>query len=174
MSCVILSIWTNELEVVEGMQFDRGFLSPYFITDTEKQRIVLKDAYGLVHDRSIATIRDLLPLLEQVSKEAKPLLLIAEDVTGEALATLVINAIRGVLKTCAVKGRNLGRKCQSDHSRQTARRCDGRRHGGFDRGLSRRRLVNGLRRKVSRVSLDTMGCFDTRAATLPDTYPFGL
>jgi chaperonin GroEL len=99
---------TNELEVVEGMQFDRGFLSPYFITDTEKQRIVLEDAYVLVHDRSIATIRDLLPLLEQVSKEAKPLLLIAEDVTGEALATLVINAIRGVLKTCAVKAPGFG------------------------------------------------------------------
>jgi len=99
---------TNELEVVEGMQFDRGFLSPYFITDTEKQRIVLEDAYVLVHDRSIATIRDLLPLLEQVSKDAKPLLLIAEDVTGEALATLVINAIRGVLKTCAVKAPGFG------------------------------------------------------------------
>ena len=99
---------TNELEVVEGMQFDRGFLSPYFITDTERQRIVLEDAYVLVHDRSIATIRDLLPLLEQVSKEAKPLLLIAEDVTGEALATLVINAIRGVLKTCAVKAPGFG------------------------------------------------------------------
>jgi chaperonin GroEL len=99
---------TNELEVVEGMQFDRGFLSPYFITDAEKQRIVLEDAYVLVHDRSIASIRDLLPLLEQVSKEAKPLLLIAEDVTGEALATLVINAIRGVLKTCAVKAPGFG------------------------------------------------------------------
>jgi len=98
----------NELEVVEGMQFDRGFLSPYFITDAEKQRIVLDDAYVLVHDRSISSIRDLLPLLEQISKEAKPLLLIAEDVTGEALATLVVNAIRGVLKTCAVKAPGFG------------------------------------------------------------------
>jgi chaperonin GroEL len=99
---------TNELEMVEGMQFDRGFLSPYFITDVEKQRIVLDDAYVLVHDKTISTIRDLLPLLEQISKEAKPLLLIAEDVTGEALATLVINAIRGVLKTCAVKAPGFG------------------------------------------------------------------
>jgi chaperonin GroEL len=99
---------TNELEVVEGMQFDRGFLSPYFITDVEKQRIVLDDAYVLIHDKTISTIRDLLPLLEQISKEAKPLLIIAEDVTGEALATLVINAIRGVLKTCAVKAPGFG------------------------------------------------------------------
>jgi chaperonin GroEL len=98
----------NELEVVEGMQFDRGFLSPYFITDAEKQRVVLDDAYVLVHDRTISSIGDLLPLLEQISKEAKPLLLIAEDVTGEALATLVINAIRGVLKTCAVKAPGFG------------------------------------------------------------------
>src|ERR1022692_2693364 len=99
---------TNELEVVEGMQFDRGFLSPYFITDVEKQRIVLDDAYVLVYDKTISSIRDLLPLLEQISKEAKPLLLIAEDVTGEALATLVINTIRGILKTCAVKAPGFG------------------------------------------------------------------
>ncbi len=99
---------SNELEVVEGMQFDRGFLSPYFVTDTERQRVVLEDAYILVHDRSISTIRDLLPLLEQISREARPLLLIAEDVTGEALATLVINTLRGVLKTCAVKAPGFG------------------------------------------------------------------
>jgi chaperonin GroEL len=98
----------NELEVVEGMQFDRGFLSPYFITDAEKQRTVLDDPYVLVHDRSISTIHDLLPLLEQVSRENRPLLLIAEDITGEALATLVINALRGVLKTCAVKAPGFG------------------------------------------------------------------
>jgi chaperonin GroEL len=99
---------TNELEVVEGMQFDRGFLSPYFVTDTEKQHIVLENAYVLVHDKPISAIRDLLPLLELISKEAMPLLLIAEDVTGEALATLVINALRGVLKTCAVKAPGFG------------------------------------------------------------------
>jgi chaperonin GroEL len=98
----------NELELVEGMQFDRGFLSPYFITDAEKQRVVLDDPYVLVHDRSISTIHDLLPVLEQVSRENRPLLLIAEDVTGEALATLVINNMRGVLKTCAVKTPGFG------------------------------------------------------------------
>ena len=99
---------TNELEVVEGMQFDRGFLSPYFITDAEKQRVVLEDAYVLVHDKAVSTVRDLLPLLEQISRESRPLLLIAEDVTGEALATLVVNALRGNLKTCAVKAPGFG------------------------------------------------------------------
>ena len=99
---------SNELEVVEGMQFDRGFLSPYFITDMERQRAVLEDAYVLVHDRSISAIHDMLPLLEQVSRESRPLLVIAEDITGEALATLVVNALRGVLKTCAVKAPGFG------------------------------------------------------------------
>jgi chaperonin GroEL len=99
---------TNELEVVEGMQFDRGFLSPYFINEAEKQRVVLEDAYVLLHDKSISSIRDLIPLLEKISGEGRPLLVIAEDVTGEALATLVINALRGVLKTCAVKAPGFG------------------------------------------------------------------
>ncbi|MDH5286958.1 MAG: chaperonin GroEL [Betaproteobacteria bacterium] len=99
---------TNELEVVEGMQFDRGFLSPYFINDAEKQRVVLENAYVLVHDRAVSSIRELLPVLEQVSREERPLLLIAEDVTGEALATLVVNALRGVLKSCAVKAPGFG------------------------------------------------------------------
>ena len=99
---------TNELEVVEGMQFDRGFLSPYFINDPEKQRVVLEDAYVLVHDKSIATIADLLPVLEKTAGERRPLLVIAEDVTGEALATLVINMLRGVLKICAVKAPGFG------------------------------------------------------------------
>jgi chaperonin GroEL len=99
---------TNELDVVEGMQIDRGFLSPYFINEPEKQRVVLEDAYILIHDRSISAIRDLIPLLERVSGEGRPLLVIAEDVTGEALATLVVNAIRGVLKTCAVKAPGFG------------------------------------------------------------------
>ncbi len=98
----------NELEVVEGMQFDRGYLSPYFVNDAEKQRVVLENAYVLVHDRAISTIHDLLPILEQVSREDRPLLLIAEDVTGEALATLVVNALRGVLKACAVKAPGFG------------------------------------------------------------------
>jgi chaperonin GroEL len=98
----------NELEIVEGMQFDRGFLSPYFVNDADRQRVVLEDAYVLVHDRAVSSIRDLLPLLEQVSHDERPLLLIAEDVTGEALATLVVNALRGTLKSCAVRAPGFG------------------------------------------------------------------
>jgi chaperonin GroEL len=99
---------TSELEVVEGLQFDRGYLSPYFINDAEKQRVALEDAYVLMHDKSISAVRDLLPLLEMVIKQNKPLLVIAEDVSGEALATLVVNALRGVLKVCAVKAPGFG------------------------------------------------------------------
>jgi chaperonin GroEL len=97
----------SELEVVEGMKFDRGFLSPYFI-NTEKQRCVLEDAYILIHDQKISSIQNLLPVLEQVAKASKPLLVIAEDIEGEALATLVVNMLRGVLKTCAVKAPGFG------------------------------------------------------------------
>jgi chaperonin GroEL len=97
----------SELEVVEGMKFDRGFQSPYFI-NTEKQRCVLEDAYILVHDQKISSIQNLLPVLEQVAKTSKPLLVIAEDVEGEALATLVVNMLRGVLKCCAVKAPGFG------------------------------------------------------------------
>src|SRR5215467_4690398 len=89
----------NELEVVEGMQFDRGYLSPYFINNAEKQISVLDDTYVLLHDKKISSIRDLLPILEQVAKSGKPLLIIAEEVEGEALATLVVNNLRGILKT---------------------------------------------------------------------------
>ena len=98
----------NELEVVEGTQFDRGFLSPYFITQPEKQNAVLEDALILLCDRKISTIRDLLPLLEHVAKLGKPLLVIAEEVEGEALATLVVNTLRGVLRSCAVKAPGFG------------------------------------------------------------------
>ena len=98
----------NELEVVEGMQFERGFLSPYFINEADKQRCVLENASVLVHDRAVSTVRDLLPVLEQVSRESRPLLLIAEDVTGEALATLVVNSMRGILRSCAVKAPGFG------------------------------------------------------------------
>jgi len=97
----------SELEVVEGMKFDRGFLSPYFINN-EKQRCVLEDAYVLIHDQKISSIQNLLPILEQVAKASKPLLVIAEDIEGEALATLVVNMLRGVLKTCAVKAPGFG------------------------------------------------------------------
>ena len=98
----------NELEVVEGMQFDRGYLSPYFINNPEKQLSILEDTYILLHDKKISSIRDLLPLLEQVAKAGKPLLIIAEDVEGEALATLVVNNLRGILKTSAVKAPGFG------------------------------------------------------------------
>ncbi|MDW8470103.1 MAG: chaperonin GroEL [Burkholderiales bacterium] len=98
----------NELEVVEGMQFDRGYLSPYFINNPEKQICVLEDPYILLHDKKISSIRELLPILEQVAKAGKPLLVIAEEVEGEALATLVVNNIRGILKACAVKAPGFG------------------------------------------------------------------
>ena len=98
----------SELELVEGMQFDRGFLSPYFINLADKQRCVLEDAYVLLCDKKISAIHDLLPLLEKVAKAAKPLLLVAEDVEGESLAMLVVNSLRGVLKTCAVKAPGFG------------------------------------------------------------------
>ena len=98
----------NELEVVEGMQFDRGYLSPYFINNGDKQMSLLESPYVLLYDKKISNIRDLLPVLEQVAKAGKPLLIIAEDVDGEALATLVVNNIRGILKTCAVKAPGFG------------------------------------------------------------------
>ena len=98
----------SELEVVEGTQFDRGYLSPYFVNDPEKQRVVLEDAYILLHDKKISTIREMLPLLEQLAKAGKPLLVVAEEIEGEALATLVVNSIRGVIKACAVKAPGFG------------------------------------------------------------------
>jgi chaperonin GroEL len=98
----------NELELVEGMQFDRGYLSPYFINNAEKQSALLEDAYVLLCDKKISSIRDMLPLLEQVAKAAKPLLIVAEEVEGEALATLVVNNLRGILKTLAVKAPGFG------------------------------------------------------------------
>lgn len=98
----------NELEVVEGMQFDRGYLSPYFINNPDKQVALLEDPYLLLVEKKISNIRDLLPILEQVAKSGRPLLIIAEDIEGEALATLVVNSIRGVLKTVAVKAPGFG------------------------------------------------------------------
>ncbi|MCE2970793.1 MAG: chaperonin GroEL [Burkholderiales bacterium] len=98
----------NELDVVEGMQFDRGYLSPYFINNGEKQIAVLDNPFVLLHDKKISNIRDLLPVLEQVAKAGRPLLIVAEEVEGEALATLVVNNIRGILKTCAVKAPGFG------------------------------------------------------------------
>jgi chaperonin GroEL len=98
----------NELEIVEGMQFDRGYLSPYFVTDQEKMQAELEDAYILLHDKKISNIRDLLPILESVAKASRPLLLVAEDIEGEALATLVVNSLRGILKVTAVKAPGFG------------------------------------------------------------------
>ena len=96
------------LDVVEGMQFDRGYLSPYFVTDTEKMEAVYQDPYILICDRKIGRLNDLVPLLEQVAKTGKPLVIIAEDVEGEALATLVVNQVRGVLHSLAVKAPGFG------------------------------------------------------------------
>ena len=96
------------LEVVEGMQFDRGFISPYFITNPEKMEAVMEDALVLISDRKISILKDLIPLLEQVAKSARPLLVVAEDVEGEALATLIVNQVRSALKSCAVKSPGFG------------------------------------------------------------------
>src|SRR6266403_2067916 len=96
------------LEVVEGMQFDRGYLSPYFVTDPERMECVLEDVYILIHEKKISSMKDLLPLLEQTAKMSKPLLIIAEDVEGEALATLVVNKLRGTLQCAAVKAPGFG------------------------------------------------------------------
>src|SRR5688572_18256902 len=99
---------SSELDVVEGMQFDRGYLSPYFVTDSERMEVVLNDAYILSHEKKISNMKELLPVLEQVAKQGRPLLIIAEDVEGEALATLVVNKLRGTLHVSAVKAPGLG------------------------------------------------------------------
>src|SRR5262249_15457995 len=98
----------TQLEVVEGMQFDRGYLSPYFVTDPERMEAVLEDTYILIYEKKISSMKDLLPLLEQVAKGGRPLLIVAEDVEGEALATLVVNKLRGTLQAVAVKAPGFG------------------------------------------------------------------
>jgi chaperonin GroEL len=98
----------TELQTVDGMQFDRGYLSPYFVTDAERMECVLEDPYILIHEKKISNMKDLLPLLEQIARSGKPLLLIAEEVEGEALATLVVNKLRGTLNACAVKAPGFG------------------------------------------------------------------
>ena len=98
----------TEVEWVEGMQFDRGYLSPYFVTDPQKMECVLEDAYVLIHEKKLSSIKELVPLLEKVVNAGKPLLIIAEDVDGEALATLVINRLRGTFKVCALKAPGYG------------------------------------------------------------------
>jgi chaperonin GroEL len=99
---------STELETVEGMQFDRGYLSPYFVSDAERMEAVLEDPYILIHEKKISNMKDLLPLLEQIARSGKPLLIIAEEVEGEALATLVVNKLRGTLNACAVKAPGFG------------------------------------------------------------------
>jgi chaperonin GroEL len=99
---------STELDTVEGMQFDRGYLSPYFITDAERMEVVLEEPYILIHEKKISNMKDLLPLLEQIARSGKPLLVIAEEVEGEALATLVVNKLRGTLNACAVKAPGFG------------------------------------------------------------------
>ena len=98
----------TSLEVVEGMQFDRGYLSPYFVTDPDRMESIMEDAYILLHEKKISSMKDLLPLLEQVAKGGKPLVIVAEDVEGEALATLVVNKLRGTLQGCAIKAPGFG------------------------------------------------------------------
>ena len=98
----------TQLEVVEGMQFDRGYLSPYFVTDPERMEVSLEDPYILIYEKKISSLKDLLPLLEQIARASKPLLIIAEDLEGEALATLVVNKLRGMLQACAVKAPGFG------------------------------------------------------------------
>src|SRR6266850_830224 len=98
----------TQLDVVEGMQFDRGYLSPYFVTDPERMEVSLENAYILINEKKISSMKDLLPLLEQIAKSGKPLLIIAEDVEGEALATLVVNKLRGTLQVAAVKAPGFG------------------------------------------------------------------
>jgi chaperonin GroEL len=99
---------STELETVEGMQFDRGYLSPYFVTDPERMEAILEDPYILIHEKKISNMKDLLPVLEQIARSGKPLLIIAEEVEGEALATLVVNKLRGTLNACAVKAPGFG------------------------------------------------------------------
>src|SRR5438876_656590 len=98
----------TQLEVVEGMQFDRGYLSPYFVTDPDRMECVYEDVYLLIHEKKISSMKDLLPLLEQVARSSKPLLIVAEDLEGEALATLVVNKIRGTLQCVGVKAPGFG------------------------------------------------------------------
>ncbi len=98
----------TELQTVDGMQFDRGYLSPYFISDPDRMECVLEDPYILIHEKKISNMKDLLPLLEQIARSGKPLLVIAEEVEGEALATLVVNKLRGTLNACAVKAPGFG------------------------------------------------------------------
>ena len=136
------SALANELDVVEGMQFDRGYLSPYFINDQQSQAAELENPFILIHDKKVSNIRDLLPLLESVAKSGRPLLIIAEDVEGEALATLVVNNIRGIVKVAAVKAPGFGDRRQGHAA--------GHRHPHRRPGESPRRSACRWRRRACR------------------------
>src|SRR6059036_2807390 len=132
------------LDVVEGMQFDKGYLSPYFVTNAETMECVLEDAYLLIHEKKISSLKDMLPLLEKVAKAGRPLLIIAEDVEGEALATLVVNKLRGTLQVCAVKAPGFGDRRKAmleDIAVLTGGRC----------------ITEDLGIKLENVKLDDMG-----------------
>ena len=120
----------TQLDVVEGMQFDRGYLSPYFVTDAERMEAALENPYILIYEKKISSMKDLLPLLEQIARTAKPLVIVAEDVDGEALATLVVNKLRGTLNVAAVKAPGFGDPSQGD----AGRHCDADRRQGHYRG----------------------------------------
>ena len=137
------------LDVVEGMQFDRGYLSPYFVTDPERMEAVLEEPLILLHEKKISSMKDLLPLLEQVARQGKPLLIVAEDVEGEALATLVVNKIRGTLAVCAVKAPGFGdrRKAMLAGHRDPHRRPGDRRGA---RAQARERDAEGPRPRQER------------------------
>lgn len=140
------------LDTVDGMQFDRGYLSPYFITDSEKMEVVLEDAYVLIYDKKISAMKDLLPVLEKVAQSGKPMLLIAEDIEGEALATLVVNKIRGTLKVAAVKAPGFGdrRKAMLDDIAILT----GGRVISEEIGLKLENAVIGDLGKVKRIAID--------------------
>src|SRR5450755_3184478 len=134
----------TQLEVVEGMQFDRGYLSPYFVTDPERMEVALENAYILINEKKISSMKDLLPLLEQIAKSGKPLLIIAEDVEGEALATLVVNKLRGTLQVAAVKAPGFGDRRKAmleDIAVLTGGRC----------------LTEDLGIKLENITLDDLG-----------------
>jgi chaperonin GroEL len=111
--------YVTVLEVVEGMQFDRGYISPYFVTNTERIEAVLDNPYILLHEKKLSNMKDLLPVLEQIAKSGSPLLIVAEDVDGEALATLVVNKLRGTLQCVAVKAPGFG-DCRKEMLRDIA------------------------------------------------------
>src|SRR5436853_866756 len=134
----------TQLEVVEGMQFDRGYLSPYFVTDPERMEVALENAYVLIYEKKISSMKDLLPLLEQIAKSGKPLLIVAEDVEGEALATLVVNKLRGTLQVAAVKAPGFGDRRKAmleDIAVLTGGRC----------------LTEDLGIKLENITLDDLG-----------------